>query len=130
VPDPLDPFTAVSRAENLDQSALMPSALLCRSTPFFDDNTLLLNGDVLLCWMEYGRAQVLGNLLRQNWEEIHAGPAKGAVRLQAMNPSAPGSLICRRCHHAARLSQDGETHWNLLDPTLWARPRDMASGPL
>jgi Iron-sulfur cluster-binding domain len=141
LPDPLDPFVGVSRAENLDRTDIAPAALLaavrhegaavlCRSTPFFDHNTLLPNGDVLLCCMDYGRAHVLGNLLRQSWAEIHAGPAIGAVRVQAMSPSAVGSLLCRRCHHAARLRLDGETHWKLLDPTFWSRPRDTAPGLL
>jgi|tagenome__1003787_1003787.scaffolds.fasta_scaffold20380367_2 hypothetical protein len=140
LPDALDPFVGVSRGENLDRTGFAPSALLeavrhegavvCRSTPFFDHNTLLPNGDVLLCCMDYGRAHVLGNLLRQSWEEIHAGPAMGAVRVQAMIPSATGSLLCRRCHHAARLSQDGETHWHLTDSTLWSRRCDTASSLL
>jgi hypothetical protein len=136
LPDALDPFVAVSRAENLNRTGFAPSALLaavrhedallCRSTPFFDHNTLLPNGDVLLCCMDRGRTHVLGNLLRQSWEEIHAGPAIGAVRVQAMIPSATGNLICRHCHHAARLKQDGETHWHLADPTLWSDRRDPA----
>src|SRR5689334_8187640 len=79
-----DPLIAVSRAENLDRSVFAPpgvlatvrhaDAVLCRSTPFFGHNTLLPDGDVLLCCMDCGRAHVLGNLLRQSWQEVHAGP--------------------------------------------------------
>jgi hypothetical protein len=93
----LPPFRGISRAENLDRDAFRPGALLaavrqehallCASTPFFDHNVLLPNGDVLLCCMDYGRQHVVGNLLRQSYEAIHSGVALGGIRLQAMTPS-------------------------------------------
>lgn len=132
MPEPLAPFQGISRAENLNRDEFSPAALLrpiqhdravlCRSTPYFDHNTMLPNGDVLLCCMDYGRSQVLGNLLRQTWEEIHGGLAMGAIRLQAMTPAGSDNLLCRRCHNAASLSQRGETHWHLTDTTMWTDP--------
>lgn len=129
LPEPLAAFQGVSRVENLDRGDFSPAALLrpvrhdgavlCRSTPFFDHNAMLPNGDVLLCCMDYGRAHVLGNLLRQSWEEIHAGPAMGAIRVQAMTPTASDELICRRCHNAVCLGKGAETHWHLGGPTMW-----------
>ncbi len=118
-----------SRApRNLDRAAFTPSALLahvrhtdavlCASTPFFDHNTMLPNGDVVLCCMDYGRRHVIGNLLRQSYEEIHAGSAMGAIRVQAMTPAA-GDLLCRRCHNAVCLTQSGGTHWRLSGAAMW-----------
>src|SRR4051812_11483996 len=128
VPNPLPPFQGISRAETLDRSGFRPGALLaevrreqallCASTPFFDHNVLLPNGDVLLCCMDYGQRHILGNLFRQSYEAIHAGPAIAAIRLQAMMP-LDGELLCRRCHNAVCLGQQGGTHWRLSEPAMW-----------
>ncbi len=157
VPERLTPFVGISRVENLDRAVFTPSALLaqvrhtaavmCASTPFFDHNTMLPNGDVLLCCMDYGQGHVLGNLLRQSYEEIHAGPAMGAVRVRAMAAS-DGPLICRRCHNAVGLdrtigagqtggvgesrgtSQAGATHWTMFGPTMWTPPPAPPPAPV
>jgi hypothetical protein len=130
LPEGLAPFTGISRAENLDRARFRPGllleavrwngAVLCASTPFFDHNVLLPNGDVLLCCMDYGRRHVLGNLFRESYAQIHAGVAMGAVRAQAMMPDGE-DLLCRRCHHSVCLTQQGGTHWRLSDPTapMW-----------
>ncbi len=125
----LPPFRGISRAENLDRDAFRPGALLaavrqehallCASTPFFDHNVLLPNGDVLLCCMDYGRQHVVGNLLRQSYEAIHSGVALGGIRMQAMTPT-DDALLCRRCHNAVCLSQQGGTHWRLTGPAMWS----------
>ncbi len=137
LPEPLAPFQGISRVENLDRADFAPAALLrpirhngavlCRSTPFFDHNAMLPNGDVLLCCMDYGRAHVLGNLLRQSWEEIHASAAMGSVRVQAMTPTDTDDLICRRCHNAACLSKGSDTHWHLSGSTMWTDPSPKVS---
>jgi radical SAM protein with 4Fe4S-binding SPASM domain len=44
--------------------------LTCRSTPFYDRNVLLPNGDVVLCCMDYNLKHIIGNLLNQTYEEI------------------------------------------------------------
>lgn len=129
LPEKLAPFAGISRAENLDRSAFQPGALLravrhdqallCGSTPFFDHNMLLPNGDVLLCCMDYGRQHVIGNLLRESYEQIHAGAAIGVIRAHAMMPGQ-GDLLCRRCHNAVCLSQQGGTHWHLAGASMWA----------
>ena len=139
LPDPLAPFIGISRAENLDRDAFRPGrllaavhhdqAVLCASTPFFDHNTMLPNGDVLLCCMDYGRAHVLGNLFLQSYEAIHAGPAAAAIKAQAMTPTA-GDLLCQRCHNAVCLSQQGGTHWVMSRPAMWTpSQQDGAATP-
>jgi len=134
--DRLDPFVGISRVENLDRTAFAPGqllaaarhdgAVLCGSTPYFDHNAMLPNGDVVLCCMDYARRHVLGNLFHQSYEEIHAGAAMGAIRVQAMTPG-DDTLICRRCHNAVCLDQEGGTHWRLRQNAMWtALPAPMA----
>ncbi len=136
----LDSFTAISRAENLDRQDFSPGrllasvqhrdALLCGSTPFFDHNTMLPNGDVLLCCMDYGRRHVLGNLLQQDYAALFQGPAMAALRVRAMTPDDSGELICRSCHNAVCLTQGGETHWQMQAGAQWTARRDaMARNP-
>ena len=132
----LAPFVGISRAENLDRGDFSPGrlleaaghggAILCGSTPFFDHNTMLPNGDVVLCCMDYGRRHVLGNLFQQSYAEIFSAPAMGAIRTQAMTPDGElDALICRRCHNAVRLDQAGGTHWRLAGDAMWV-PRTAA----
>ncbi|HVZ09120.1 radical SAM/SPASM domain-containing protein [Rhodopila sp.] len=138
VPDRLSPFLGISRAENLRRDGFRPGllvdavrreqALLCASTPFFDHNVMLPNGDVLLCCMDYGRRHVIGNLFRQSYEAIHAGAAMGAIRVQAMTPSG-GDLLCRACHNAVAVCQPEGTHWQLCGTTMWTPPVVATSPP-
>ena len=137
VRDTLPPFRGISRAGNLNQEEFRPGALLaavrqehallCGSTPFFDHNVLLPNGDVLLCCMDYGRQHVVGNLLTQTYEAIHAGATLGTIRAQAMTPSA-GTLLCRHCHNAVCLSHRDGTHWRLTAAAMWSP--DVAAEPI
>ena len=110
-PGRLDPFVGVSRVENLDRADFSPGRLLaplwhaeavmCASTPFFDHNVMLPNGDVLLCCMDYARRHVLGNLLRQDYAALFAGAEMGRVRVRAMGAVGDDAeLICRKCHNA------------------------------
>lgn len=133
----LDGFTGISRVENLDRQDFSPgrllarvqhgAAVLCGSTPFFDHNAMLPNGDVVLCCMDYGRAHVLGNLLEQDYAALFQGPAMAAIRTRAMTPGDGGSLICRQCHNAVCLAQTGETHWQLQAGALWTARHDAAT---
>jgi hypothetical protein len=130
LPETLDPFVGISRVENLDRGDFSPSALLrqvrhegavmCGSTPFFDHNAMLPNGDVVLCCMDYAREHVLGNLLRQDYVDLFTAPEMAAVRSRAMG-LAGGDLICRRCHNAVCLSQEGGTHWRPQGDAAWTR---------
>jgi hypothetical protein len=138
IPETLPPFVAVSRVENLDRADFSPGrllapvwheqAVLCASTPFFDHNTLLPNGDVLLCCMDYSRRHVLGNLLRQPYEALFAGPDMGRVRTRAMGAVGDDAeLICRKCHNAVSLTLGAGAHWRMGRDAMWNCP-DVA-GP-
>lgn len=101
-------WSALSRAGNLDREQLHGQAiedeplhttpLTCSFTPFYDQNVLLPNGDVMLCCMDYSVKHRLGNLLEQDYSELFSGPAMG--RLIAENMKYGGDSICRKCSRA------------------------------
>ncbi|HVC58789.1 MAG TPA: SPASM domain-containing protein [Acetobacteraceae bacterium] len=126
----LPAFRAITRAENLNRDDFSPGellrqvhhdgALLCASTPFFDHNTMLPNGDVVLCCMDYAQEHVIGNLFHQTYAELFAGAGMAAIRTRAMGIDG-GNLICRRCHNATCLDQEGGTHWRPRHDAVWTR---------
>ena len=138
--DKLDPFTGVSRVENLDRADFSPGrllaplwhseAVLCGSTPFFDHNTMLPNGDVLLCCMDYSRRHVLGNLLRQDYADLFTGGEMGRVRVRAMGAVGDDEeLICRKCSNAVCVTQGKDTHWRMQRDALWSGRVDPVHEP-
>ena len=78
-------------------------ALTCRSTPFFDRNVLLPNGDVVLCCMDYDLKHIIGNLLKQTYEEIFQ--SKPLLDLIAMNekPEFNKCSICKSCENVRKI---------------------------
>lgn len=74
-------------------------SLTCASTPFYDRNVLLPNGDVVLCCMDYNLTHVLGNLLEQTYEEVMQG--KPLLDLIALNeaPTYSKCSICKACEN-------------------------------
>ncbi|WP_312010434.1 SPASM domain-containing protein [Bradyrhizobium cenepequi] len=67
-------------------------------------NVLLPNGDVTLCCMDFERRHVLGNLLRDEYEDLFEGPGFRQI-VDRMN-GASGSLLCRMCERATPKLQD------------------------
>ena len=73
-----------SRAGNLDESRVIGQPLRptprynfvveCSRDPELDANVLLPNGDVSLWCMDYGLKHILGNLVKQSYEEIRNSP--------------------------------------------------------
>ena len=135
-PERLTPFVGVSRIENLDRLDFSPGrllapvwheeAVLCGSTPFFDHNTMLPNGEVVLCCMDYSRRHVLGNLLHQSYADLFTGAEMGRIRVRAMGAVGDDDeLACRRCHNAVCLTQKGgptgpDTHWRMQKDAMWS----------
>ena len=72
-------------------------ALTCRSTPFFDRNVLLPNGDVVLCCMDYNLKHVIGNLLKQTYEEIFASEKLAEIIAINEKPEFDKCSICKSC---------------------------------
>ena len=80
-------------------------SLTCKSTPFYDRNVLLPNGDVVLCCMDYNLVHILGNLLTQTYEEIMQG--KPLQDLIAINeaPEYSKCSICKACENVTQLGE-------------------------
>jgi radical SAM protein with 4Fe4S-binding SPASM domain len=78
-------------------------SLTCRSTPFYDRNVLLPNGDVVLCCMDYDLKHIIGNLLKQTYEEIFQ--SKPLLDLIAMNekPEFNKCSICKSCDNVRKI---------------------------
>ena len=78
-------------------------ALTCASTPFYDRNVLLPNGDVVLCCMDYNLKHIIGNLLEQTYDEIFQ--SKPLLDLIAMNekPEFNKCSICKSCDNVRRI---------------------------
>jgi hypothetical protein len=78
-------------------------SLTCRSTPFYDRNVLLPNGDVVLCCMDYNLKHIIGNLLTQTYEEIFQG--KPLLDLIEMNeePKFSKCSICKSCENVTAI---------------------------
>jgi len=78
-------------------------SLTCKSTPFYDRNVLLPNGDVVLCCMDYDLKHVIGNLLTQTYDEVMQG--KPLMDLIAFNesPEFNKCSICKSCENVRKI---------------------------
>ena len=95
----------VVKVENLNQRAgnLSPyislnkgcKKLIC-STERLKKNVLLPNGDVVLCCMDYCLKHTLGNLLKQNYDELFMG--KEFIKLNHKLERGGEGTLCKSCH--------------------------------
>lgn len=71
-----------------------------------DVNYLLPDGSVLVCPMDWGLDNIIGNLNTQTYEEIAEGEKKQAFR-NRMQSDGTGDedFLCRHCHEAKPLSE-------------------------
>lgn len=125
----LEPFVGISRAENLDREKFKVDQLtkktsfinpvICKSTPFYDHNGLLPNGDVVLCCMDYGLQNIVGNLLTGTYQDIFRSKRMSEVRLRSMAVGIDSDHICKNCENAACLSQGGDGEWTLDSKVYW-----------
>ncbi|PPQ39732.1 Iron-sulfur cluster-binding domain-containing protein [Rhodoblastus acidophilus] len=72
-------------------------ALACASTPFYDHNVVLPNGDVVLCCMDYGLQHVIGNLLDSGYYDLFAAPELNRLRVENQKPGFSACSICKSC---------------------------------
>ncbi len=98
-----------TRAGNLDLQAIedqqvlpdpqVRTPLVCSMTPFYDQNVLLPNGDVVLCCMDYSVKHRLGNLLTDDYYDLFKSQGMGHLVSENMKYGASDSL-CRNCIRA------------------------------
>ena len=99
--DSLDPEQVKGQALSITPRNEFP--LTCRSTPFYDRNVLLPNGDIVLCCMDYNLKHIIGNLLTQTYEEIFAGDK--LAEIVRMNEAAgfDKCSICKSCENVTQI---------------------------
>lgn len=93
----------MNRAGNLDYSDLKTyshrGALVCGSGSLEQRGgwlpEILPNGTVLLCCMDYGMDHILGNILKQEWDEIFEGQEYLNFEKGLDDETTP--LLCRHC---------------------------------
>jgi len=97
--------------ENIDITPKHKLPVSCASTPFYDHNVLLPNGDIVLCCMDYGLKNIIGNLLVSSYEELYLSPVM--VKLMKENKKFGYSkcTICKSCTNAKSHGID-QNHWN------------------
>lgn len=78
-------------------------ALTCASTPFYDRNVLLPNGDVVLCCMDYNLKHVIGNLLTQSYDEIMNGEKLKEIIKMNEAVGFDKCSICKSCENVRRI---------------------------
>ena len=77
--------------------------LTCASTPFFDRNVLLPNGDVVLCCMDYNLKHVIGNLLTQSYDEIMNGDKLKEIIKWNEEDGFNKCSICKSCENVRKI---------------------------
>lgn len=102
-------FDPISRAGSLSGDQVYVEAprndfpLTCKSTPFYDRNVLLPNGDIVLCCMDYELKHIIGNLLEMDYEELFN--TKQFRSLVSMNEEHGFNKcsICKSCENVKEL---------------------------
>jgi len=78
-------------------------SLTCKSTPFYDRNVLLPNGDVVLCCMDYNLKHVIGNLLKQNYEQVMNGEKLAEIIKMNEADGFNKCSICKSCENVRQI---------------------------
>lgn len=86
-------------------------ALTCMSTIFYDHNTMLPNGNVLLCCMDWGLKHVIGNLFTQEYEDLYL--SKEMIKLMKINksPHYSDNSLCKSCTNVIPYKLCPDLHW-------------------
>ena len=100
--------------------------VVCASTPFYDHNVLLPNGDVLLCAMDYGMKHVIGNLLQSGYWELFGSAELARVRSENQKPGFSKCSICKQCDNVLAVSRTEMGQWNLPSGIEAAASRDAS----
>ncbi len=101
-------WNLIDRAGNIDGDEVAVQCkdvgrFYCSRAADLNHTVLLPNGDIVLCCMDYGLKHVLGNLLRQSYDEIMCGREMLRIK-EAMN--GKGDVLCRHCTAAKEILSD------------------------
>ena len=124
VPRGLGHFMATSRAGTVDEDRAARVRhrypVACRSTPNYDRNVVLPNGDVVLCCMDYGLRHPLGNLLAAPYSSLFVSDEMRRLLRTNQLDGFDDATICKSCSNAMR----AQNPWR--PPP--SRPRAVAAG--
>jgi hypothetical protein len=93
--------------QEIDATPRHHGPVTCAFTPFYDQNVVLPNGDVVLCCMDYSIKHKIGNLLEQDYYDIFAGKEIGDLRSKNMQFGGTDTL-CKSCNRARSLDLDSK----------------------
>ena len=99
-------WNLIDRAGNLTDDKLPhvchEGAIYCCRSLYLKHNVLIPDGSVLICCMDYGMKHVVGNLLKETWEEIHDGDKIKELKNQ-MSVGEIDDILCKYCEAAISL---------------------------
>ena len=97
----------------LIDAAKHETVVMCSFTPFYDQNVVLPNGDVVLCCMDYSAQHRIGNLIEQDYYDLFSGPEMGRLRAENMRPQFSKASLCKSCNraHPLRVGPAGRLFW-------------------
>lgn len=86
----------------------------CSVTPYYDHNTMLPNGDVLLCCMDFGLKHIIGNILIQRYEDLYL--SEEMMRIMKINKTQEFSKcsLCKSCVVAASYKMNNCHQWESI----------------
>lgn len=87
----------VNSDENLESIHGQKGCLFCGRAAGINHNVLLPNGDIVLCCMDFGMRHVLGNLLKNNYEDVMHGEQLRNIKFAMKHE---GDCLCRECTSA------------------------------
>jgi len=108
LPSGLGAFGAISRAGTVDEElaprVMHEAPVICQSSPHYDHNNVLPNGDVILCCMDYGCRHILGNLLADSYESLFYSAEMRRLARSNERPTYDDSSICKSCSNASEIA--------------------------
>jgi radical SAM protein with 4Fe4S-binding SPASM domain len=87
------------------------SPVVCGRSIFYDRNSLLPNGDIALCAMDYGLKHILGNILLEEYQQIQE--KKTIFAKNAM--FGVDKSICKYCEYAIEFVLNKNQDWRKKD---------------
>ncbi len=117
----LGPWNGHARAGSLERQEVEKTGarkapfnhfpLSCASTPFYDHNVVLPNGDVVLCCMDYALKHIVGNLLRDDYWNIFTSPEMTKIRLENQKPEFSKCTLCKTCENVVKHRMNEDAAW-------------------
>jgi sulfatase maturation enzyme AslB (radical SAM superfamily) len=72
----------------------------CSKTANYDQHVLLPNGDVVLCCMDYDLKHVIGNLVRDSYDDLYTGSPMVNLIRENMKSCYSAASLCKSCTDA------------------------------